>query len=174
MANKKKEAFELLWAPWRMEYIRNPLKEEETGCVFCKKPVRDHDKEDLILYRGKKVYVIMNLYPYNNGHIMVVPYRHLSDYCEMSPEERHEISDLTGSCIDILRRVMHPNGFNVGFNLGRTAGAGIDDHIHEHIVPRWSGDTNFMPVLVHTKVVVDGLKETWQDLKQEFNKLKIK
>ncbi|MDZ7821867.1 MAG: HIT domain-containing protein [Candidatus Marinimicrobia bacterium] len=112
----------------------------------------------------------MNLYPYNNGHIMVVPYRHLSDYCEMSPEERHEIADVTAICIEVLSRVMYPNGFNVGFNLGRSAGAGIDDHIHQHIVPRWDGDTNFMPILGHTKVVVDGLKETWKDLKKEFDK----
>ncbi|MCK5817628.1 MAG: HIT domain-containing protein, partial [Candidatus Marinimicrobia bacterium] len=138
------------------------------GCIFCNKPKNDKDKEDLILYRGKHVFVIMNRYPYSNGHLMVVPYRHISDYSTLTKEELYEISDVTQMVIEVLKKTMHPQGFNVGFNLGESAGAGIAEHIHQHIVPRWTGDTNFMPVLCHTKVMVDGLTECWTELKKEF------
>jgi ATP adenylyltransferase len=168
MKNTKNNAPDLLWAPWRMEYILRPKPEDGSGCVFCTKAEKNEDEKDLILYRGETVFVIMNLYPYNNGHIMVVPYRHISTYGEMTEEERHEMSDVTAVCLDILGEKLYPGGFNVGLNLGRAAGAGIDDHIHQHIVPRWDGDTNFMPVLGHTKVLVDGLKETWSVLKKAF------
>lgn len=168
MKQKKSNKIDHLWAPWRMEYIRSPRDEEANACIFCHKPKEDSDRKNLILYHGKEVFVIMNLFPYNNGHMMVVPYRHLSDYRELNEAERHEISDITAICIEVLNKVMRPDGFNIGFNLGISAGAGIAEHIHQHIVPRWTGDTNFMPVLGHTKVQVDGLEETWLKLKEAF------
>ena len=169
MGNDKKNSFAHVWAPWRMEYIRIPEEDKPKGCIFCNKPKDNKDKEDLILYRGKHVFVIMNRYPYSNGHLMVVPYRHISDYSILTKEELYEISDVTQMVIEVLKMTMHPQGFNVGFNLGESAGAGIAEHIHQHIVPRWTGDTNFMPVLCHTKVMVDGLTECWTELKKAFN-----
>ncbi len=168
MGNDKKNTFAHVWAPWRMEYIRMPEEDKPKGCIFCNKPKDNKDKEDLILYRGKHVFVIMNRYPYSNGHLMVVPYRHISDYSTLTKEELYEISDVTQMVIEVLKMTMHPQGFNVGFNLGESAGAGIAEHIHQHIVPRWTGDTNFMPVLCHTKVMVDGLTECWTELKKAF------
>ncbi|MBN2780428.1 MAG: HIT domain-containing protein [Candidatus Marinimicrobia bacterium] len=157
-----------LWAPWRMEYIRAPKNEKESGCIFCCKPKEKCDQENLILYYGKHVFVIMNRYPYNNGHLMIVPFRHLSDYMALTPEERHEMADVTAMVVDILTRKLHPDGFNIGFNLGISAGAGISEHLHQHVVPRWNGDTNFMPVLGQTKVMVAGLTDYWLELKQAF------
>ncbi len=168
--DNKKKNFEQMWAPWRMEYIKTPKENKPKGCIFCNKPKEDSDRENLILYKGKTVFVIMNRYPYNNGHLMVVPYRHLSDYNALTEEELLEIAKVTQMTLDILKRNMHPQGFNVGFNLGESAGAGIAEHIHQHIVPRWTGDTNFMPVLCHTKVLVDGLCECWDELRSEFDK----
>ncbi|MEA2078213.1 MAG: HIT domain-containing protein [Candidatus Marinimicrobia bacterium] len=172
MGNDKKNSFTHIWAPWRMEYIRMPEEDKPKGCIFCEKPKNDEDKDDLILYRSKNVFVIMNRYPYNNGHLMVVPYRHISDYNLLSKEELHEISDVTQIVIKVLKEIMKPQGFNVGFNIGESAGAGIAEHIHQHIVPRWIGDTNFMPVLCHTKVMVDGLNECWLELKKAFDTYK--
>ncbi len=169
MRKRKNKNTEYLWAPWRMEYIRAFKDEDNNECIFCCKPKENCDRKNLILYYGKEAFVIMNLFPYNNGHLMVVPFRHLSDYRELSESERHEISDITNICITMLDKVMHPDGFNIGFNLGAAAGAGISEHIHQHIVPRWTGDTNFMPVLGHTKVQMDGLEETWLKLKEAFD-----
>lgn len=166
---KNKKNMDYLWAPWRMEYIQTPKDEKNADCIFCSKPKEKSDRKNLILHYGKHVFVIMNLFPYNNGHMMIVPYRHLSDYHDLSREERHEIADFTELCLDVLNNVMHPDGFNIGFNIGEAAGAGIAEHIHQHIVPRWIGDTNFMPVLGHTKVQVDGLEETWLKLKETFD-----
>lgn len=171
MKNKNENSFAQIWAPWRMEYIRTPQSEKPKGCIFCNKPTEDIDKENLILFRGAHVFVIMNRYPYNNGHLMVVPYRHLSDYSDLTKEELTEIGEVTQLCIAVLKKTMGPNGFNVGFNIGESAGAGIAEHIHQHIVPRWVGDTNFMPVLCHTKVMVDGLTECWWSLKKEFDNM---
>ena len=165
-------SFAQIWAPWRMEYIRTPEEDKPKGCIFCTKPKDNKDKEDLILYRGKYVFVIMNRYPYSNGHLMVVPYRHISDYSTLTKEELYELSDVTQMVIEVLKNNMRPNGFNIGFNIGESAGAGIAEHIHQHIVPRWNGDTNFMPVLCHTKVMVDGLTECWTELKKVFDKYK--
>jgi ATP adenylyltransferase len=172
MSKDKKNNFAHIWAPWRMEYIRTPQDEKPKGCIFCSKPKDDIDKEDLILYRGEHVFVIMNRYPYNNGHLMVVPYRHLNDYSDLTQEELAEIGNVTQIAIEVLKKKMSPQGFNVGFNIGESAGAGIAEHIHQHIVPRWTGDTNFMPVLCHTKVMVDGLTECWLELKKEFDTYK--
>ena len=170
MSNNKKNTFAQIWAPWRMEYIQTPEADKPKGCIFCTKPKDNKDEEDLILYRGKHIFVIMNRYPYSNGHLMVVPYRHLSDFNALTKKELYELADITQMAIEVLKNNMHPNGFNIGFNIGESAGAGIAEHIHQHIVPRWNGDTNFMPVLSHTRVMVDGLTECWTGSKKEFDK----
>ena len=154
-----------LWAPWRIEYIKAP---QEDGCFFCKYIRENDDRKRLILHRGKKAFVIMNFYPYNNGHVMVVPYRHSSEIADLDPETRLEIVELIDRCMRILKVSMKAQGFNVGLNYGQVAGAGVKDHLHFHIVPRWNGDTNFMPVTGHTKVLSEGLQETWQELKKFF------
>ncbi len=159
---------EKLWAPWRIKYIEQPKDE---GCIFCDKPASQNDKKNLILYRGKHCFVLMNLYPYNNGHLLIAPYKHTSDMSELSTEERLELMDLLVVCREVLTNIMSPHGFNIGMNLGEIAGAGVKDHLHFHIVPRWSGDTNFMPVLGDVKVVSEGLKQTWEKLKKGFDEV---
>jgi ATP adenylyltransferase len=163
-----KNKIKLLWSPWRMEYVK---REKEKGCVFCNRIKQSDDKKNLILVRFKYSFVIMNLYPYNNGHLMVVPYRHVSDYSSLKEIERNEIAELTNLSIKVMKNVLNPQGFNIGMNIGRIGGAGIADHLHQHIVPRWEGDTNFMPIIGHTKVIVDSLNETYNDLKIGFSKL---
>ncbi len=157
-----------LWAPWRIEYIRQ-LKED--GCIFCDKPADSDDREMLILYRGKLSFVMMNLYPYNNAHLMIAPYEHVADPMDISLDSKMEIMALTDSSTRILKKLMNPEGFNFGANFGASAGAGIEEHIHYHLVPRWQGDTNYMPVLGHTKVQVQGLTGTYDELKPEFKQL---
>ncbi len=152
---------ENLWAPWRIEYI---LGKKAPGCIFCDKPRENKDKENLILYRGKYNFVIMNAFPYNNGHMMVVPYKHTSTLSGWSPDEQKEFMDLADLAVDLLKRAMKPDGFNLGINMGQVAGAGIADHIHLHIVPRWNGDTNFMPVLSDTRVISESLRATYDKL----------
>ena len=156
---------EKLWAPWRMDYI---LQEKPQGCIFCDKPGQDQDRENLILFRGSFCFVIMNFYPYNNGHLLIVPFRHTADLAGLTSGEQTEMMTLLGRSTQVLQDGMKPNGFNIGMNLGRIAGAGIDDHLHFHIVPRWEGDTNFMPVTGHTKVLSQGLYESWDLLKPLF------
>lgn len=162
---KKHENSEILWAPWRMEYI---LGEEEEACIFCTKPKHNDDKENLILHRGKHNFVIMNKYPYNNGHLMIVPYRHIANFEALKDSESLELMKIISKSMAVLREAIRPQGFNIGMNIGRIAGAGIDDHLHFHIVPRWAADTNFMPVIGHTKIVSEGLWETWERLKAGF------
>ena len=152
-----------LWAPWRMEYIRG---EKEPGCIFCHKPAQKNDRENLILHRGESVFIIMNKYPYNNGHIMVVPYRHESEVDQLTKNEYSEMMLLVQRTIRALKKLMNPQGFNIGMNVGAAAGAGIDDHLHFHIVPRWNADTNFMPVIGHTKVISEVLDDTWEQLQK--------
>ena len=164
---KNRKGPEILWAPWRIEYIENTT--ESTECIFCDKPKDKDDKKNLIVYRGKLGFVIMNRFPYNNGHLMVVPYQHTSEISSLSSEERIELFNLLEISVNVLRKVMKPQGFNIGMNLGSLAGAGIADHLHFHIVPRWGGDTNFMPVIAHTKVISEGLEQTWEKLKREFD-----
>ncbi|MEM7009013.1 MAG: HIT domain-containing protein [Thermodesulfobacteriota bacterium] len=153
-----------LWAPWRIEYITG---EKNEGCIFCNKPKEGKDKENLILYKGESSFIIMNRYPYSNGHLMAVPYRHTNNMSELNENERLELMNLTTKCIEILN-VMKPDGFNVGMNLGTAGGAGIDDHLHFHIVPRWSGDTNFMPLIADVKVMPEYLEDTYETLIQEI------
>ncbi len=154
-----------IWAPWRMEYIQ---MKKPKGCILCENPRQDNDAVNHILYRGDKNFVIMNSYPYNPGHLMIVPYRHIASLEELTDEELHEHFDIVSRSIKVLRQVLSPGGFNLGINIGKVAGAGIEDHVHTHIVPRWQGDTNFMPVIADARVVPEALAETYQKLKGRF------
>lgn len=151
-----------LWSPWRMEYI---LSDKGVGCIFCEKIADNDDQTNYILFRGKTCYVMLNLYPYNNGHLMVVPYRHVPSPDQLEEDVLAEMMLLVIKGLGALRRAMHPDGFNVGINIGKAAGAGIEKHVHIHIVPRWSADTNFMPIFSHTRVMPELLDETYQKLK---------
>ena len=148
-----------------MQYIQ---MEKPEGCILCTKPGEDNDIDNYILYRGEHNFVIINSYPYNPGHLMIVPYRHTASLEELSDEELFEHSDIVSRSVKILKQVFNPDGFNLGMNIGRVAGAGIEDHIHSHIVPRWLGDTNSMPVISDVRVVPEALSETYQKLKGEF------
>jgi ATP adenylyltransferase len=148
-----------------MAYIE--VKEPQ-GCIFCTKPAAGDDREQLILYRGELCFVMMNLFPYNNGHLMVAPFRHTADLVGLTGEEQAEMMRLTRHCVRVLTAAMRPEAFNIGMNLGRTAGAGVADHLHMHVVPRWNGDTNFMPVLGETKVLPDALLPGYDKLAAAF------
>ncbi len=137
------------------------MGKKEKGCIFCRRIRRKKDKPDLILYRGEKNIVIMNLYPYTSGHLMVVPYRHVAELSEISPEESSEMMGLAARTIEAMKKTMRPQGFNIGMNLGRAAGAGVAGHLHLHVVPRWAGDANFMPVVGKTKVFSVGLQKIY-------------
>jgi len=154
-----------IWAPWRIEYIR---MEKPEGCILCDKPEQNDDVTNCILYRGGKNFVIMNSYPYNPGHLMVAPYCHVANLEELTNEELSEHFQIVSRSVSILRQVFNPAGFNIGINVGKVAGAGIDEHIHTHIVPRWQGDTNFMPVLADIRVVPEALAETYEKLRGKF------
>jgi ATP adenylyltransferase len=156
---------EQIWAPWRMEYIR---MEKPKGCILCDKPEEDKDDDNHILYRGKWNFVMMNNYPYNPGHLLVSPYRHVSGLEKLPKRELHEHIDIVAKCIEVLKQTFNPTGFNLGTNMGSVAGAGIADHIHTHIVPRWQGDTNFMPVVGCVRVVPEAVTETYLTLKGKF------
>src|SRR5512141_386871 len=160
-----------LWAPWRMEYI---LGDKTQGCVFCTELKEDHDRKNYILYRGTRAFVIMNIYPYNNGHLMVIPYKHVETLGELPDATLKEMMVLTKECCTILREAMNPQGFNVGVNVGSAAGAGIKEHLHIHIVPRWNGDTNFMSVVDDVRVMPQHLKEAFDILEKGFKRLKNK
>ena len=155
---------EKLYAPWRMNYIRGKKSE---GCIFCKDSERVHD---LVLYEGETSFVMMNRYPYISGHLMIIPYRHVSQMEDLFPEEKREMFDLQTICVKILKEAVKPDGFNIGMNLGKAAGAGVDDHIHIHVVPRWSGDTNFMSVVGNTRVIPEDLNKTCEFLQPYFKK----
>jgi ATP adenylyltransferase len=150
-----------LWAPWRMAYIGGA---KDGACPFC----RALETGDLVVHRGERAFVLMNLYPYNNGHVMVAPVLHLAGLEDLDQETSIEVFDLTRRSIAALRATEHPDGFNVGINLGRAAGAGIEGHLHQHIVPRWNGDTNFMPVLAGAKTIGEALEETLAKLRAAF------
>jgi ATP adenylyltransferase len=148
-----------LWAPWRIEFIRS---KKESGCFLCgnEKPEAAKSEEELIVARFPLCFVLLNRYPYNSGHLMVVPYRHVGDIAELSPDEAHELMDACVVAKKVLGSLMFPDAYNIGFNLGLAAGAGVADHLHMHIVPRWNGDTNFMPVLGGCRVVPEALLDT--------------
>lgn len=158
---------ERLWAPWRMQYIE-VADVTVGGCIFCRFPAEQDDRANLILARGQHAFVIFNRYPYNNGHLMVIPYAHVSSPEQLDAAQQADLHTLLYRTLGILRGAFEPHGFNLGMNLGRTAGAGIADHCHYHIVPRWNGDTNFMPVLGDTRVISEGLTETYDKLAPLF------
>ena len=159
-----------LWSPWRMKYLDGSNKTDR--CVFCAAQEMQDSVENLIAYRGEYAYVILNRFPYTSGHLLVNPYQHVTTLEELDPETRAEMMELTSRCTAILKNIYKPQGFNVGINMGAAAGAGVPAHIHMHIVPRWSGDTNFMSTLGQTRVLPEELEVTYERVKNEFEKQK--
>lgn len=155
-----------LWAPWRAAYI---LGKKEKGCIFCNRIKRNQDKRDLIVYRGEKVFVILNKFPYNSGHALVVPKRHVGSLEKLTDAEAVEFFDLTRLTVRALKKTLNPDSFNIGMNLGRGSGAGVPTHLHMHIVPRWTEDTSYMPVIGKTRVVSFALESTYRMLKRGFD-----
>ncbi|NNE09802.1 MAG: HIT domain-containing protein, partial [Gemmatimonadetes bacterium] len=159
---------EKLWATWRMPYIES-VDKTEGGCIFCDKPnATSEEDSELILHRGAKSFVILNRFPYNPGHVMIAPYRHVGSFAELNDAERMEIMELLGRTESILMDRFSPDGINAGVNLGRAAGAGVLGHLHVHLVPRWTGDTNFMPVFGNVRVIPESLKDTGAKLRPHF------
>ena len=158
-----------IWAPWRLAYVKDASKDIEEECIFCAKPAQNDDAGNLIVHRGERSFVILNLFPYTNGHLMVAPYDHIGAIQEIPAETTAEMMVLAQSAIRRLEDVYAPHGFNVGFNQGRVAGAGVEHHIHMHVVPRWGGDTNFMPVLADTRVMPQSLEESYEALRGRFD-----
>ena len=150
-----------LRASWRMQYIANSSAKNDDGCIFCAYSKDDNDRENLLLYRGASCYALMNRYPYSPGQLMVIPYRHIADLLLLTPEENLEILSVAQKAVAALQCCMNPDGYNLGMNLGRSAGDGIDKHLHLHVVPRWSGDTNFMTVTAETRVLPEALEQTY-------------
>jgi ATP adenylyltransferase len=163
-----RDRFERLYTPHRMAYIKGEASSDE--CPFCEIPKRS-DEEGLIVSRGTTSYAVLNLFPYNSGHLMLVPYRHVSGYDELTTDEANEIAQLTQRAIRAVRHASGAHGFNVGMNLGTIAGAGIAAHLHQHVVPRWGGDTNFMPVVGHTKVLPQLLPDTRELLARAWDEV---
>ena len=164
---------EQIWAPWRIRYI---LGKKSSHCIFCAKAsqkneegLESNDEQNHVLLRGKSCFVLLNTYPYNPGHLMVAPYQHTAELSDLSRDTLTELMETTCRCQKILQKAMKPDGLNVGFNLGKSAGAGILDHVHQHIVPRWEGDTNFMPILADTRVLSEGLDEVYAKLRKEIH-----
>ena len=152
---------ERLWAPWRLEYIKGPKADE---CIFCTKPAEDDDRSNYILRRGTHCFAILNAFPYSNGHLMVAPYRHVPSIEELDDEALLELMTLTQAGLGALREAYGPEGFNLGINQGKVAGAGVEHHVHLHVVPRWGADTNFLPVIGDTRVLPQSLADSYEDV----------
>jgi len=161
---------ENLWAPWRMAFIA-PKTPQPPGCIFCTQPAEHRDVENHILYRGAHCFMMLNLYPYNNGHLMIAPYQHVETIEKLDAETLAELMAQAQLALRTLRLVMDPHGFNMGINEGKVAGAGFDEHMHFHIVPRWQGDTNFMPVIADIKVIPEHLDVVYAKLKEAIEHL---
>jgi ATP adenylyltransferase len=161
-------ANERIWAPWRLEYVKDASKDSEQECIFCVKPAADDDEANLIVHRGELCFVILNLFPYTNGHMMVAPYEHVATLPELDAKTTAEMMALAQRAMRGLEDAYEPHGYNVGFNQGRVAGAGVEHHIHMHVVPRWGGDTNFMPVLADTRVMPQSLEDSYAALRGAF------
>lgn len=162
-----RSVMERIWSPWRSELLDNHVEASEKQAdvsIFVRLEREHRDEENLILWRGEHVFVIMNKFPYNNGHLLIVPYRQIADYEDLSEEEQMEVARVAGYCIRWLRSALEPDGFNLGMNLGEAGGAGIPNHLHMHVVPRWRGDTNFMPTVGDVKVVPEAMRETYRKL----------
>ncbi len=162
-----------LWAPWRMEFLEDGKHRSRKECVFCSLPQENNDRENLIVFRGKHSFVILNRYPYNNGHLMVVPFLHTADFSAIALELMSEMQLLLQHCMFALKEKYHPAGFNLGMNLGEAGGAGIKEHLHWHVVPRWVGDTNFMPVLADTKSMPQHLLASYDLIFEHFRKVQL-
>ncbi len=170
------DAFERLWTPHRIRYVKGENKPESSDaadCPFCRIPAMD-DAEGLVVWRGHLAYAVLNLYPYTAGHLLICPFRHVADYTDLSADEAAEVALLTQQAMTVMRSVTSPHGFNLGINQGNVAGAGIAAHLHQHVVPRWGGDSNFLPVIGHTRTMPQLLGETrdmlaaaWADLDEE-------
>jgi ATP adenylyltransferase len=158
-------AEERLWAPWRLEYIRGPKADE---CIFCRAVESDDDEGNFVVHRGELAFVMLNAYPYNNGHLMVAPYAHEPTIETLDDATDLEMVQLVKRSITALREVYRPEGFNIGINQGAAAGAGIEEHVHQHVVPRWRGDTNFMPVIGDVRVLPQSLSDSWKELRSVF------
>jgi ATP adenylyltransferase len=157
-----------IWAPWRLPYVKDASKDHESECIFCIKPAEDDDEENLIVHRGEHCFVILNLFPYTNGHLMIAPYSHLATLPDLEPAVAAEMIALAQRAMVVLDDKYGPHGYNAGLNQGRVAGAGYESHIHFHVVPRWAGDTNYMPVLADTRVMPQSLEDSYRTLKGEF------
>jgi len=160
---------ERIWAPWRIEYVLGNGR--EAGCIFCTKPAAAEDDDNLVVHLARGAFTMMNKFPYNNGHVLVSPYRHVSDISDLTDEENGLLIREVCRSLRVLRDVMKPEGFNVGLNLGTAAGAGIEEHLHYHVVPRWNGDTNVMPVLADIKIISEHLVSTCRKLRDGFGRL---
>jgi ATP adenylyltransferase len=161
-------ADERIWAPWRLAYVKDASKDAEEQCIFCAKPAEGDDEAALIVHRGERCFVMLNKFPYTNGHLMVAPFKHLASLPDLDAETIAELMALSQEAMRILERTYSPHGYNVGFNQGRVAGAGVEHHIHMHVVPRWGGDTNFMPVLADTRVMPQTLEQSYEALAGSF------
>jgi ATP adenylyltransferase len=159
---------ERLWTPWRTAFVEGAATDRSEGCFLCDAPRAEDDARQFIVYRADHTFVILNLYPYNSGHLMVAPYIHTGDLAGLDADIATELIHTTQRCVAAVTRVYSPHAFNVGMNLGKAAGAGVPDHLHIHVVPRWNGDTNFMPVLNETKVLPETLDQTYARLKPAF------
>lgn len=162
----------IIESPHRLEYVRKIVKPK--GCVFCAAAKSKQSAESLVVFKSSKLLVVLNKYPYNNGHLLVMPRRHVAEYEKLSDVELNGITRLTKESLKILKKVYQPQGFNVGINLGGSAGAGIPDHLHQHIIPRWNGDTNFFPLIAKTKLVVETLEQSYNQLRPLFEQLEKK
>jgi len=165
-----RDKLDRLWAPWRLEYIRSAVVNPK-GCFLCEALSAGDDRERLLVHRSELSFVIMNLYPYNNGHLLVAPIRHARGLDDLAKDELSALSEHVRQAVKWLEEVYEPDGYNIGLNLGRVAGAGLPDHIHWHIVPRWDGDTNFMPVLGGAKVISEGLQASYDRIKKVAEEL---
>ena len=156
----------LIWSPWRKKYIES---EKEEGCVFCNALAKEDGAGNLIAFRGQLAFVILNLYPYSSGHLLVVPFKHAATLEELDPATRAELMELATQCMSVLRKIYKPQAFNMGANIGEAAGAGVPGHVHIHVVPRWGADTNFMTALGETRVLPETLEDTYIRVREEFS-----
>jgi ATP adenylyltransferase len=161
--------YQRIWAPWRLEYVKDASKDSDEECLFCATAREDDDEANLIVHRGRRCFVILNKYPYTNGHLMIAPFDHLATLQGLDEPTLAEMMALAQRAIEILEEKYSPHGYNLGFNQGRVAGAGVEHHIHMHVVPRWGGDTNFMPVLAETRVMPEMLDQSYAALRGEFD-----
>ena len=157
---------DILYSPWRMQYI---LSNKDKECIFCVKPSENNDEKHLILYRSELSFVIMNIFPYNNGHLMVVPNKHVPKLNGLNKEEIYDLFETVQLCENVINKVYSPDGLNIGLNLGKAAGAGIDEHLHVHIVPRWNGDVNFMSAIAGTRIIPESFEQAYSKLKEQFD-----